>query len=323
MIKKIFAVEKKPRKGLMAVEWIMLAYTIFTTLFILFTWVRLAHPVDMLWFRAQSVILTLALWGVYRLYPSRLTTLFRVCGQLLLLSWWYPDTYELNRIFPNLDHLFAGYEQSLFGFQPALTFSQIFSHPIFSEIMAMGYVSYYPLFVGITFFYFFCRYEHFERTAFIVIGSFFLFYLIFDFLPVAGPQFYFKAVGVDQIAQGIFPNIGDYFNTIQFDVHNRDFILPIPGWEDGVMYKLLILAHDAGERPTAAFPSSHVGVATIVMWLAWETKNRKVLFTCLPFAVLLFFSTFYIQAHYAIDAIAGLFFGTLFYFALKWGYKVF
>ncbi len=198
MIKKIFAVEKKSRKGLMAVEWIMLAYTIFTTLFILVTWVRLAHPVDMLWFRAQSVILTLAL--------------------LLLLSWWYPDTYELNRIFPNLDHLFAGYEQSLFGFQPALTFCQTFSHPIFSELMAMGYVSYYLLFVGIVFFYFFCRYEHFERTAFIVVGSFFLFYLIFDFLPVAGPQFYFKAVGVDQIAQGIFPNIGDYFNTIQFDV---------------------------------------------------------------------------------------------------------
>jgi membrane-associated phospholipid phosphatase len=105
-------------------------------------------------------------------------------------------------------------------------------------------------------------------------------------------------------------------------VHNRDFILPIPGWEDGMMHKLLIMAHDAGERPTAAFPSSHVGVATIVMWLAWETKNRKVLFTCLPFAVLLFFSTFYIQAHYAIDAIAGLFFGTVFYFFLKWGYKL-
>ena len=52
-------------------------------------------------------------------------------------------------------------------------------------------------------------------------------------------------------------------------------------------------------------------------------KQEGAVFTCLPFAVLLFFSTFYIQAHYAIDAIAGLFFGTLFYFALKWGYKVF
>jgi membrane-associated phospholipid phosphatase len=186
----------------------------------------------------------------------------------------------------------------------------------------MGYVSYFPLFVGITLFYFFCRYEYFERTAFIIMASFFLFYLVFIFVPVAGPQFYFKAVGVDQIAQGIFPNIGDYFNRIQFDVHNRDFITPIPGWEDGLMYKALIMTHDAGERPTAAFPSSHVGIATVVMWLAWECKNRKVFYICLPFAVLLFFGTFYIMAHYAIDAIAGIFFGTFFYFLLKWAYKL-
>ena len=154
------------------------------------------------------------------------------------------------------------------------------------------------------------------------MGSFFLFYLIFDFLPVAGPQFYFKAVGTDQIAQGTFPDIGYYFDQIDFDVHNRDFILPIPGWEDGPMYKALVIAHDAGERPTAAFPSSHVGVAVVVMWLAWETRNKKLFFTLLPFSVLLFFATFYIQAHYAIDAIAGLFAGTAFYFLLHLLYKV-
>jgi len=305
----------------MAAEWATLAYTLFTTIFILVTFVRLTNPGDMLLLRAQAVLLTLALWGVYRLCPSKLTMLFRVAGQLLLLSWWYSDTYELNRIFPNLDHVFAGYEQSLFGFQPSLSFSQVFSHPIFSEFLSMGYVSYFPLFVGITLYYFFYRYEHFERTAFILMTSFFLFYVIFIFVPVAGPQFYFKAVGADQIAQGIFPNIGDYFNRIQFDVHNRDFIMPIPGWEDGLMYKALIITHDAGERPTAAFPSSHVGIATVVLWLAWECKNRKVFYICLPFAVLLFFGTFYILAHYAIDAIAGLFFGTFFYFGLKWAYN--
>jgi len=305
----------------MAAEWATLAYTLFTTIFILVTFVRLTNPGDMLLLRAQAVLLTLALWGVYRLCPSKLTMLFRVAGQLLLLSWWYSDTYELNRIFPNLDHVFAGYEQSLFGFQPSLSFSQVFSHPIFSELLSLGYVSYFPLFVGITLYYFFYRYEHFERTAFILMTSFFLFYVIFIFVPVAGPQFYFKAVGADQIAQGIFPNIGDYFNRIQFDVHNRDFIMPIPGWEDGLMYKALIITHDAGERPTAAFPSSHVGIATVVLWLAWECKNRKVFYICLPFAVLLFFGTFYILAHYAIDAIAGLFFGTFFYFGLKWAYN--
>ena len=311
----------KTKRGLMAAEWATLAYTLFTTIFILVTFVRLTNPGDMLLLRAQAVLLTLALWGVYRLCPSKLTMLFRVAGQLLLLSWWYSDTYELNRIFPNLDHVFAGYEQSLFGFQPSLSFSQVFSHPIFSELLSMGYVSYFPLFVGITLYYFFYRYEHFERTAFILMTSFFLFYVIFIFVPVAGPQFYFKAVGADQIAQGIFSNVGDYFNRIQFDVHNRDFIMPIPGWEDGLMYKALIITHDAGERPTAAFPSSHVGIATVVLWLAWECKNRKVFYICLPFAVLLFFGTFYILAHYAIDAIAGLFFGTFFYFGLKWAYN--
>ena len=312
-----------PKRGLIAVEWAMMAYVLFTTIFIMVTFSRLAHPWQMLAFRTGAVALTLALWMLYRRRPGRFTMLLRVAGQMVLLSWWYPDTYEMNRIFLNLDHVFAGWEQSLFGFQPALEFCQTYTHPIISELLSMGYVSYYPLFVGVAVFYYLYRYEQFGRTAFIIVGSFFLFYVVFIFLPVAGPQFYFRAVGTDQIAQGIFPNIGDYFNRIQFDVYNHDFILPIPGWEDGIMYKLLVVAHNAGERPTAAFPSSHVGVAVIVMWLAWEARNKKLFFTCLPFVILLFFATFYIQAHYAIDAIAGLFFGTAFYFLLRWLYDRF
>jgi len=54
-----------------------------------------------------------------------------------------------------------------------------------------------------------------------------------------------------------------------------------------------------------------------VMWLAWECRNRWVFWTFLPFAVLMFFATFYIQAHYAIDAIAGVLAGTLMYFGLR------
>jgi membrane-associated phospholipid phosphatase len=37
----------------------------------------------------------------------------------------------------------------------------------------------------------------------------------------------------------------------------------------------------------------------------------------------MFFATFYIQAHYAIDAIAGLFVGAFMYFLLKVIYKLF
>ncbi|RHM63234.1 phosphatase PAP2 family protein [Bacteroides fragilis] len=52
------------------------------------------------------------------------------------------------------------------------------------------------------------------------------------------------------------------------------------------------------------FPSSHVGVSTILMIMAWRASKK--LFACLmPFYLLLCGATVYIQAHYLIDAIAG------------------
>lgn len=317
---KWFAIEKNPRKGLMPMEWIMMIYLLATAIMVMVAFTSLPHPWQMLWTRAQALIATLALWGVYRLMPCRVTTLFRVIGQLVLLGIWYPDTYELNRIFPNLDHIFAGYEQAIFGCQPALLFSQWCPWVVFSELLTLGYVSYYLLFLGITLFYFFRRYEQFEQATFIIIGSFFLFYVIFIFLPVAGPQFYYKAAGVENIAAGIFPDLKDYFGKLAFDVHDPQYSMTIPGYSNGFFYHILEFAHNAGERPTAAFPSSHVGVTTVVVWLAWESRNRLLFWTVTFLGVLMFFATFYIQAHYAIDAIAGVFVGTLMYFVLRFAY---
>lgn len=298
VIKKIFEIEKKPRKGLMAFEWAVMAYLLFTLLLIIITYTKLQAPGAMIWGRVQVVISTLALWGVYRMIPCRLTMMFRVALQLILLSWWYPDTFDINRVLPNLDHVFAGYEQQLFHCQPALLFSQKISHPVFSELMHLGYASYYPLIALVTFYYFWYRYQEFMRVAFIILGSFMLYYVIFVLLPVTGPQYYYLAAGVDQIAQGHFPHVGDFFL-------NHSEALTTPGWQDGFFYQCVVGAHEAGERPTAAFPSSHVGVTTILLLLAWHARNRKLLFTLLPFYVLMCMATVYIQAHYAIDVIGG------------------
>ena len=302
----------------MPMEWVMMAYLLATSVMIMVTFTSLPHPWQMLWTRGQALIVTLALWGVYRLLPCRLTVLFRVAGQMALLGLWYPDTYELNRVFPNLDHVFASWEQTVFGCQPALVFSEVCQNPVVSELLTVGYISYYPLFAGISLFYFIWRYDRFERTTFVILASFFLFYVIFIFLPVAGPQFYYKAVGVENIAAGVFPDLKNYFGLLPFDVNDPQYALPIPGYKDGFFYHILQFTHAAGERPTAAFPSSHVGVTAVVMWLAWESRNRLLFWTFMPFAVLMFFATFYIQAHYAIDAIAGVFAGTLMYFLLRW-----
>jgi len=312
-LKNLLTLEKKPVKGFMLFEWAMLAYAIFTLLIMALTYTKLHNPMSMLLLRFQSIMMLVALWAVYRMLPCRLTMLFRVLGQLALLGTWYPETFEFNRVLPNLDHVFATWEQQLFGFQPALLFSQKISNPVFSELLTLGYVSYYPLMVVVSVYYFLYRYNQFLRSSFIILASFFLFYVIFIFLPVAGPQYYYLAAGLDNIANGVFPNIGNYFET-----HTE--ALPAPGFQDGPFYKLLVMAHNAGERPTAAFPSSHVGVTTVLLWLAWATGNRRFFWWLVPFGVLMFFATFYIQAHYAIDAIAGLFVGTIMYFLLRFAY---
>ena len=203
---KIFEIEKKPRKGLLAIEWIILGYMVLTLLLALFMSTKIHHIDPMIWGRFRTVMMMLGLWLVYRLIPCRFTMFTRIVLQLLLLGIWYPETFEFNRHFPNLDHLFASQEQSLCGCQPALLFSKTITHPVFSELMHLGYSSYFPLIAIVTLFYFFKRYDQFLRAEFILLGAFFIYYVIFIFLPVTGPQYYYLAAGFDQIAKGVFPS---------------------------------------------------------------------------------------------------------------------
>ena len=309
VIKDYFKIDKNPKKGLMTLEWVMLGYMAITIITMLFTYTKLVNPEAMLWGRLRVLVMTIALWAVYRMIPCRITKMVRIIAQMALLAWWYPDTYEINRMFPNLDHIFAGWEQNLFGCQPALLFAKALPWAVVSELMSMGYFMYYPMIALVSFYYFFCRYYEAERAAFVMLSSFFIYYLIYIYVPVAGPTFYFDAVGISEITKGIFPALGDYFNT-----HTN--CLPTPGYTDGIFYQLVEDAKNAGERPTAAFPSSHVGVSTICMLLVWHTGNRKMLYVMLPFYIFLCLATVYIQAHYLIDAIAGLISAVVIYFVL-------
>ena len=290
-------------------EWVMLGYMAITVITMLFTYTKLVNPEAMLWGRLRVLAMTAALWAVYRMVPCRITKMVRIIAQLALLAWWYPDTYEINRMFPNLDHIFAGWEQELFGCQPALYFAKALPWAVVSELMSMGYFMYYPMIALVTFYYFFCKYHEAERATFVLLTSFFIYYVIFIYVPVVGPTFYYDAVGIRDITHGIFPAMGDYFNT-------HTDCLPTPGYTDGIFYQLVEDAKSAGERPTAAFPSSHVGVGTVCMLLIWHADNRKMLYVMLPFYVFLCMATVYIQAHYLIDALAGLVSGVIIYFVL-------
>ena len=290
---------------LLAVEKLNMLYNLLTTLFIIILYNDLNNPQKMLTDRFFILMLTFIPIYIYTRIPCAGTRFLRIAGQLSLLSYWYPDTFEFNRIFNNLDHLFAQADLSLFDCQPALMFDKVCNSFWIREAFNLGYFAYYPMIATIVIYYFFARNKEIERCTFILVGSFYIFYLIYMFLPVAGPQFYFPVIDPNIVACGPYPEIGHYFNL------HPEITIAQEG-EGGLFTHLVGMAQASGERPTAAFPSSHIGISTIIMLLAIRAK-RGLAAILAPFYILLCCATVYIKAHYLIDAFAGIVTGILFY----------
>lgn len=301
---------EEEQRCFLAVEKLNLLYNLLTTLLVIIFYERLADPQQMLMGRFLIPVGTFALIYAYTKYPSPIMRFARIVGQMALLSYWYPDTFEFNRIFPNLDHIFANAEITLFGCQPALLFEQICNGYWWREAFNLGYWSYYPMIATVTIWYFLKRPKEIEKCTFIIIASFYLYYFIYIFLPVAGPQFYFPVIGDAVAAAGPYPEIGNYF-----DLHPQ--ITIAQEGKGGLFTSLVGMAQESGERPTAAFPSSHIGISTVLMLLALRSK-RRLAAILLPFYLLLCCATVYIKAHYLVDAIAGLLSGILFYLLTSW-----
>ena len=191
-----------------------------------------------------------------------------------LMTFLYKETAMLNTlIFPKIDEFLSNLDQNIFKFQPSIEFSKHFNSLFFSELFYFGYFCYYllPLVVfGIL--YKFLP-QKIEEFGFILISSFLLYYFIFIIIPAEGPQFYFTFPDNYIEAQGIFGNA-------------------------------IKLIQKNGEAPTAAFPSSHVGISWIVIFWLYQNFRKSVKYF-LPFVVLLMFSTVYIKAHYFVDVVAG------------------
>ena len=62
-ITSFFKIEKKAKKGLMAVEWVTMAYLLFTLVIVLFAYTRVENPQAMIWGRVRIAAMTVALWG--------------------------------------------------------------------------------------------------------------------------------------------------------------------------------------------------------------------------------------------------------------------
>ncbi|MDR0506538.1 MAG: phosphatase PAP2 family protein [Dysgonamonadaceae bacterium] len=205
----------------------------------------------------------------------------RYAFPLALITYWYPETFYMNEcLFDNLDPVFEGIDQWLFGCQPALEFSKALPFRWLSELMSFGYFSYFLILIFIAVYLYFANKKAGEKAVFVLLCSFFIYYVLFIILPVVGPQFYFP-----------------------------DNQVP-----DGYIFRpILITAQSAGEKPTGAFPSSHVGMSIIYLIILYKYA-RKYFAYFLPIVIILIISTVYIKAHYVIDVIGGAVSAPIIYF---------
>ncbi len=222
-----------------------------------------------------------------------------------LFVYWYPETFYFNRYFESFDHLLARADFRMFGFQPSLIFAQAFPQHWFSELMNLGYISFFPLLI-ITCLYFYRTDKRYaEFFFFTTILAFFLFYLVFLLIPASGPQYYFQLIDDKQISAGIYPSLGDYFSNNYISLRHTP--------PSGIFKQFLDFIRNIAERPTGAFPSSHIGNSTLVIILVLVKRKYKLALILLPVYVLLVFSTVYLGAHYVIDVIAGFIAAFIFY----------
>jgi membrane-associated phospholipid phosphatase len=206
--------------------------------------------------------------------PNSAVSFIRNFFPFALLGYWYPETCYYNEfIFSNMDHLFMAADQKLFGCQPSVEFSKRLPQAWFSELMYFGYFSYYFIFFGVAFRCYFLRKDIADKAVFLFVCSFYLFYIIFIILPVVGPQFYFPP--------------------------------PLNEVPDGYIFcKIMRFFQHAGEKPTGAFPSSHVGITFTVVIFVYR-YCRELFKWVLPLFIILVLSTVYIKAHYVVDVIGG------------------
>lgn len=275
---------------LIPIDKITLGYILTTLVFIFFSSGRL----EMWWLHilirfALIFIICWLAWISPRL-KNRFWLFIRNAYPLILFGFFYSETDYLNNVlFRNLDPFFERVELWLFRAYPSIIFSQSFPQIWFSELMNFGYFSYYILILLLPLWLWIKNKESFLHVIFIITLSFYLFYWFFILFPVAGPQFYFI-----------------------------ESLRAVPS--AGIFRCLVRLAEWIGEGPTAAFPSSHVGLMMIMAYLS--SKYAKELFVVyLFFGLLICFSTVYIKAHYAIDVIGGLLFAPLFLTVSDWIYR--
>lgn len=170
-------------------------------------------------------------------------------------------------------------EDFLFGTQPSFVLSRALPYVALSEPLHAAYLSYYLIIYGPPLLlYALGRRGDFRGLVFPLMLTFFVHYLFFIYFPVQGPRYLFAA--------------------------------PDGHLAEGPVYQLAHKLLEVGSSRGAAFPSSHVAVATAQTLLVYRFLPRLAPLVAV-LAVGLALGAVYGGFHYATDALVGSALGLL------------
>jgi membrane-associated phospholipid phosphatase len=195
---------------------------------------------------------------------------------LLLLVALYSELDVLNG--PGGTTVYDGvvqrWELAIFGAQLSTDWWRAMPSRFWSAVLHAAYLSYYLIVVAPAFYFAWRRnlvaLRHF---ILVVMTTFVVCYLVFIFLPVAGPYYVFAR--------------------------------PDPWFVDNLFARAVYDTLATGSSYGAAFPSSHVAAAVAATLSAGRGSRWLGWILAVP-TVLLAVAVVYCQMHYGVDAIAGL-----------------
>lgn len=285
MINQFRAETEMSSRGPLAVDYLVLAYLAATAVVALTSLTGMGIGIAAL----HAIGMGLIWWAAALPLPShRLALFFRLFYPVALTPLLYMELAPLNQVHVAgyFDAVVMQWEEALFGSQLAMSFSEWYSSLWFSEMLHLGYFSYYFIVPGAAATAFLLKGPRaLERASFTIALAFFICYLCFSVFPVAGPRY-------------DFPQISG-------------------AAADGRMFALVHAILESGSSKGTAFPSSHVA-ATLSAWFATGRESKRVFWIMAPFAVSLTLGTVFGRFHYGIDATVGLMVAIVAYLATPW-----
>ena len=179
---------KMSDRGPLAVDYLTLAYLAATGLVALTSLTAIGLGIALL-----HLGLMAGIWKAASkpLPNNRLLLFFRLFYPVALTPLMYLELAPLNQLHVTgyFDPRAMIWEERLFGVQLAMTFGEWYDGLWFSEILHLGYFSYYLIVPGAAVAAYLLKGPRaLERASFTIALAFYICYLCFSVFPVAGPR---------------------------------------------------------------------------------------------------------------------------------------